>query len=168
VLLCALSLAGCGTSAHAAKKHSSTPALSIGEAATVRGPRAGQQLRVTLVSYDANLAGTTNDHPEFDYQFVGAVLRLQNVGTLSYSGVPAEQLSITSTESQTSKRAQLGEGGCADSFARAVSLAPGASAEGCVPAQILVVSSSATLHFAPFSGSAGAARWSLKKRRRAS
>lgn len=167
MLLSALCLASCGTSARPGKKQSSTPALAIGEAATLRGPRRGQQLRVTLLSYDANLPGTTNNHPEFDYQFVGAKLRLQNVGTLPYSGVPAKQLSITSTESQVSKSAQLGEGSCAERFARAVSLAPGASAEGCVPAQILVVSSSASLRFAPFAGGAAAASWSLRKRPRA-
>ena len=149
--LCALALAGCASSSTRARHSSqhSTPLLRIGQGASLRGPRKGEELRVTLLFYEPSLPGTTNDHPEFDYQFAAAHERLQNLGSLPYSGSPARDISIGSTEAQTSKRAHLSEGSCADAFAQEVKLAPGASAEGCVPAQTLVVSTSASLRYAP-------------------
>jgi hypothetical protein len=163
-LLCTLCLAGCGATKGSSSSRGRTPPLAqIGEGVTLHGPHPGEELRVTLVSYTPNLSGTANDHPEFDYQFVAARVRLQNIGSVAYSGLPSRQLSISSTESQASKSAQLGEGSCADAFAREVRLAPGQSAEGCVPAQILVVSTPSSLRFAPFAGGSAAARWSLKR-----
>ncbi len=138
----------------------------MGAGATLRGPGSGEELRVTLLSFSPELGGTVNDHPEFDYQYAAARLRLQNLGSLAYEGAPAKQLAIISTESQTSKTTELSEGSCADGFARSVKLAPGASAEGCVPTQILVVSTPATLSLTPFPGSSRAVRWSLQRPRR--
>ena len=123
-------------------------------------------MRATLLSFQADLPGTSNDHPEFDYQFAAVKLRLANLGSGRYSGVPERQLSVVSTEAQTSRPAQLSEGTCAGRFAHELTLPPGASAEGCVPLQILVVSTPATLRFEPFRGSAAAALWSLQKRKR--
>jgi hypothetical protein len=164
-LACALCVAGCGTGAKGAhNRQHSAPELQIGEGTTLRGPRSGEELHVTLLSFAAELGGTINDHPEFDYQYAAVHLRLQNLGSLTYEGFPARQLAITSTESQTSKSTELSEGSCADAFARSVKLAPGASAEGCVPTQILVVSTPASLNFTPFSGSSSALRWSLQRR----
>lgn len=138
--------------------------LHIGQSATLRGASAGEELRVTLLAYDADLPGSTNDHPEFDYQFAAAQLQLSNVGTRSYSGAPEDATTVLSTESQTSKRTTLSEGSCAGSFARAVTLAPGESAEGCVPVQILVVSTPAELRFDAYPKGAPrpSAEWSLR------
>lgn len=166
-------LAGCGSAASTSDTTSPSapgPAsagrsrLHIGEGATLRGTAPGEQLRVTLVHYAPSLSGSTNDHPEFDYQFVAAQVELSNVGSRTYAGAPDNDVTIVSTESQTSKKALLTEGSCADSFAAKLTLAPGQSAEGCVPAQILVVSTSAVLRFAPYgtTNASSSAEWSLK------
>jgi len=164
VAACIICLAGCRaepTSTTGSTSSAGVRALKIGEAATLRGPHPGEELRATLLAYSPNLTGTRNDHPEFDYQFVAARMRLSNVGRANFTGAPAAAISITSTEQQTSRRAHLSEGACATAFAREVTLAPGQSAEGCIPAQILVVSTSASLRFAPYPGRGQAAMWSL-------
>jgi len=162
-------LAGCGssTSAMSTGSHPHSPhaaLLRIGEAATFVGPLPGEKLKVTLLSYSPSLPGTSNDHPEFDYQFVAAHLRIANIGSASYQATPSKQLTIESTESQASKTAHMSEGPCAEAFASALHLGGGQSGEGCVPVQVLVVSTPSTLRFDPYgAGSAKHAVWSLKR-----
>lgn len=161
-------LAGCGgtTAAKGARRASSAPQLHIGDSATVSGSHSGEKIQVTLLAFMPDVPGEANDHPEFDMQYVGAQLKLTNVGSTSYSGAPSEDVVVYTNEDQKSRKAVLREGACSDGFAREVQIAPRRSQQGCVPAQIPVVASATKLRFVPGGGFA-AAEWSLAKPRKA-
>jgi hypothetical protein len=165
-----IALAGCGGTGTATSSRHASPGhqLRIGQSAVLSGEAAGEALKVTLLAFSANLSGGPDDHPEFDMQYVQADLRLTNVGSVAYRGAPQESVTIYTNEGQKSRRALLSEGPCANGFAREVEIAPGASAQGCVPLQIAVVAAATKLRFAMGrrDGRArGVAEWSLAKRR---
>jgi len=166
-----IALAGCGSTKTATSVgHARTaPELRVGQSAVLSGETAGEALKVTLLAFSPNLSGGPNDHPEFDMQYVQADLRLTNVGSVVYRGAPRESVTVYTNEGTKSRRALLSEGPCADVFAREVEIAPGASAQGCVPVQIAVVASATRLRFAvgrwDGRAAAGAAEWSLARRR---
>ncbi len=160
----ALALAGCATTSGEAPPASASSArmLHIGKSATVIGIRAGEKLDVTLLAFTRSVPGSANNHPEFEWQYVGARITLRNVSTVDYSGVPVDSLMVISTEAQKSKTTVLTEGACSDQFAKEVKLAPGESAQGCVAAQVLVASTPAYVRFAPYRSSPNhAAEWTL-------
>jgi hypothetical protein len=167
-------LAGCGSTASSGpRRHTaSTPQLHIGESATLEGHRPGERVRVTLVAFTPGFTGGANEHPEFNMQYAGAELRLTNVGSIAYTRAPADSVTVATNEGQKSTRAELTEGPCSEAFARQVDLAPGESAQGCVPVQVSVVATATTLTFAVGrEGSHHAAVWSLaivRKTRRSS
>src|SRR5271170_875090 len=74
-------LAGCAATpaTNSAHHSSSVQELHIGDSATVTGGH-GERMRVTLLEFMPDIAGEPNDHPEFDMQYVGAQLRLTNLG----------------------------------------------------------------------------------------
>lgn len=164
LLLATIGLAGCASSSPETHAHGPA-ALKLGQSATIGGP-AGQRLRVTLLSYTPVLPGTSNDHPEFDYQFAAEQLRIQNLGSATYQGDPGADVNVLSTEEQNSKQVALSGSRCSERFAHFVSIAPGATAEGCVPEQVLVVATPAILRFAPFGPKGRVGRWSLRPPRK--
>jgi hypothetical protein len=168
-LVAILTLAGCGTTRSATtsrQRAASSTRLRIGEGATVEGARRDERIEATLLAFLPSIAGGANDHPEFNMQYAGAELRLTNVGSTAYAGAPASGVTVVSSEGQLSKGARLSEGPCSGSFARELELAPGRSAQGCVPVQVQVVAGAARLRFAPY-GARGRqfAEWSLSKPR---
>ncbi len=166
----AIALAGCGSTGAAKTRPHRAPAapLQIGAGATVAGAGAGERVRVTLLAFKPSIAGGADDHPEFNMQYAAAELRLTNVGSVAYTVAPADSVAVISSEGTKSKRAQLSEGACADAFAHDVDIAPGRSAEGCVPLQVSVVAIPATLTFAASAGGAGQrVEWTLTKPRKA-
>jgi hypothetical protein len=167
----AIVLAGCESTSAAKARPNRAPAapLRIGAGATVAGVRVGERVKVTLLAFRPSIAGGADDHPEFNMQYAAAELRLTNVGSVSYTVAPADSIVVISNEGTKSKRAQLSEGACADAFAHEVDIAPGRSAEGCVPLQISVVAIPATLTFAPSPSDAGErVEWTLTKPRKTS
>jgi hypothetical protein len=165
-LAAATTLGGCAatTGAKSAKRTAPAPRLRIGESATLQGAQAGETIRVTLLAFAPSVTGGANDHPEFNMQYAGADLRLANVGSGDYSGAPERSVTVISNEGQTSKSAKLSEGSCSDSFAREVRIAPGRAAQGCVPVQVPVVASVATLRFVlDGAGDKHVAEWSLTR-----
>jgi hypothetical protein len=161
-------LAGCAATPATNSAHhpSSAQELHIGDSTTVTGDRGGERMRVTLLEFMPDIAGEPNDHPEFDMQYVGAQLRLTNLGSTAYSGAPAEDVTVFTNEGQKGRRAVLSEGVCSERFALAVEIAPGHSQQGCVPAQIPVVATATRLRFLAGAG-AEPAEWSLAKARTA-
>jgi hypothetical protein len=167
-LSAAVALAGCASTTRAKTARHAAPAreLRIGEGATVAGADPGEKIQVTLLAFMPNIPGGANDHPEFDMQYVGVELRLRNVGSVAYSGAPAEGVTVSTNEGQKSKRAVLSEGACSERFSRTLDIAPGQSEQGCVPVQIPVVATATQIRFAPSGGSTGV-EWSLAKPRKA-
>ena len=161
-------LAGCASTPAAKHAHraSSGQELHVGDSATVSASHGGEKIQVTLLAFAPNVPGEANDHPEFDMQYVGAQLKLTNLGSTSYSGAPTDDLVVYTNEGQHSRKAVLRGGACSDRFAREVDIAPGRSQQGCVPAQIPVVASATKLRFTPGSGFA-ATEWSLVRPRKA-
>jgi len=160
-------LAGCASTpaGKGAHRASATPELHVGGSATVSGSHSGEKLRVTLLAFMPDVAGGADDHPEFDMQYVGAQLKLTNVGSTAYSGAPGDDVVVYTNEGQKSRKAVLLEGTCSDRFAREVAIAPGGSEQGCVAAQIPVVASATTLRFLAGGGFAGV-EWSLGRARK--
>ncbi len=161
-------LTGCAATpaTNGAHHASSAQQLHIGDSATVTRDHGGERMRVTLLEFMPDIAGEPNDHPEFDMQYVGAQLRLTNLGATAWSGAPAEDVTVFTNEGQKSRRAVLSEGVCSERFAREVQIAPGHSQQGCVPAQIPVVATATRLRFLANAG-AEPAEWSLAKARTA-
>jgi hypothetical protein len=167
-LVAAAALTGCasGTGTKTVKHAAPAARLRIGQSALLAGARAGERIQVTLLAFAPSISGGANDHPEFNMQYAAAQLRLANVGSVAYAGTPERSVTVISSEGQTSRGAQLSEGPCADRFAREALIAPGGAAQGCVPLQVPVVASAATLRFHTAGASARhIAEWSLARLR---